>query len=166
MGAIIAVMGRALLVALVIAAAGCGGSGEPAATPQLADGRYFGYIRWVGEPTIAFDRAQFLMGEAANEAAVADHAIEEGETAPNDYYIRNRDHRVVELSLADDVRVTAVRCAAGCKDGVAGDFDAWAASFSTPGQKSLMDDYRGAQGHYWVTIRHGRVIAIEEQYLP
>lgn len=159
-------MRRALLLASVIAAAGCGGSGEPVATPQLPDGRYFGYIRWVGEPTIAFDRAQFLMGEAANEAAAADHAIEYGETVPNDYYIRNRDHSVVELALADDVRVTAVRCPAGCKQGVPGDFGAWAASFSSPGEKTLMDDYRGAKGHYWVTIRHGRVTAIDEQYLP
>jgi hypothetical protein len=159
-------MARVLLLVLAIAATGCGGSGNPEPTSALADGRYFGYIRWIGEPTIAFDRAQFLMGEAANEAAAADDAIEYGETVPNDYYIRNRDRRVVELAVADDVRVTAVRCPSSCTDGVPGDYDALVASFSMPGEKSLMDDYRGAKGHYWVTVDHGKVTAIDEMYLP
>lgn len=159
-------MAHVLLLLVAILAAGCGGSGNPEPTSALADGRYFGYIRWMGEPSIAFDRAQFFMGEEANEAAAADHAIEYGETVENDYYIRNRDRRVVVLAVAADVRVTAVRCPASCKDGVPGDYDGLVASFSTPGEKSLMDDYRGAKGHYWVTIDHGRVTAIDEQYLP
>jgi hypothetical protein len=159
-------MARAFVLFVAILAAGCGGSGDGGPTPALADGRYFGYIRWMGEPTIAFDRAQFLMGEAANEAAVADHAIEYGESVENDYYIRNRDHRVVELTVARDVRVTAVRCPSSCKDGVPGRYDDLVASFSAAREQSMKDAYRGAKGHYWVTIDGGRVTAIDEQYLP
>ena len=62
--------------------------------------------------------------------------------------------------------MTAVRCPATCRDGVAGDFDAFAASFSQPGPRTLYDDYRRAQAQYWITVEDGVVVRIDEQYLP
>ena len=49
----------------------------------LSDGRHFGYIRSLdassSPATVSFDRAAFLTGEAATEAARADGAIAEDE---------------------------------------------------------------------------------------
>jgi hypothetical protein len=95
--------------------------------------RRFGYIRSIDmdatPPTISFDAAQFLSGEAANEAAVEDGATPAGEPVPNDYYIRNPEPALETLPVAPGVRVTAVRCPTSCREGVVGEFEALAASF-------------------------------------
>jgi hypothetical protein len=49
---------------------------------------------------------------------------------------------------------------------VPGDFDAFAASFSQPGPRTLNDDYRGAQSQYWITVEDASSSGIDEQYLP
>jgi hypothetical protein len=155
------------VLAALAAAAGCGG-GEDAAA--IADGRHFGYVRSVdasSDPaTIAFDVAEFLTGQEANDAAEADGVIEEGENVPNDYYIRNEDESSEVLDVSPEVRVTHIQCPDSCVEGIAGDFDAFAASFDDAGPPSLTDEYRGAASQYWVTIEDGDVAVIDEQYLP
>ena len=37
---------------------------------------------------------------------------------------------------------------------------------TTQAQKTLQDEYRGSQSQYWITVRDGEVVAIDEQYLP
>ncbi len=165
------------LVCAIASAVGCasasdGSAGAESPSPATtgARSRSFGYIHSVdppsSPPTISFDRAQFLTGPAANEAAVEDGRIATSDTVPNDYYIRNESEDVEKLPIATAVRVTAVRCPTSCREGVAGDFDALAASFSQPGRRSLNDDYRGAQSQYWITVEDGVVVRIDEQYLP
>ena len=162
----------ALLPALVVCAAlailvaaGCGGDGNP-----IADGRHFGYLSSVDvsstPATVQVDVAEFLSGEEANVAAAEDGAIAEGESVPNDYYIRNEAKDVVTLDVSGDVRVTHIQCPASCTDGIPGQFDAFAASFADTGEKTLADEYRGAQSQYWITVREGEIVAIDEQYLP
>ena len=150
---------------VVLVAAGCGGDGKP-----IADERHFGYMRSVDvsstQATVRFDVADFLSGEEANVAAAADGAIAEGESVPNDYYIRNEDNDVIVLDVSGDVRVTHIQCPASCADGIPGQFDAFAASFADTGEKTLADEYRGAQSQYWITVREGEIVAIDEQYLP
>jgi hypothetical protein len=153
--------------AVVLAACG---SDETPATPPLADGRYFGYVRSIAAagkpPAIRFDRAEFLTGDAADEAAIEAGAIEAGEEVPNDYFIRNGNDLTVGLSVAGGVEVTAVRCPTSCREGVAGDFEAFASAFADGGQKSLLDDYRGARSQSWLEVSGGEVVRIDEQYLP
>jgi len=52
----------------------------------VPDGRYFGYIQAIETASrpaeISFDVAEFLSGDAANAAAEADGAIEEGKACP------------------------------------------------------------------------------------
>lgn len=159
-----AVLLMAIASAFAVVVVGCGSD-----SAGLDDGRHFGYVRSVdtsSEPsTIEFDVAEFLIGEAANDAAEDDGAIEEGEGVPNDYYIRNGDESVETLTVSPDVTVTRVHCPAGCEEGTAGDFDGFAASFDDQ-EASLADDYRGAHSQYWVTVEDGEVAAFDEQYLP
>jgi hypothetical protein len=154
----------AVTITLAAVVVGCGSEGG-----ALGDGRHFGYVRSVdtsSEPaTIEFDVAEFLTGEAANDAAVDDGAIEEGEGVPNDYYVRNDDESVEILTVSPDVTVTRVRCPAGCEEGAAGDFDGFAASFGDE-DASFADEYRGAHSQYWVTVEDDEVAVIDEQYLP
>lgn len=148
-----------------LTAAGCGGDSAP-----VADGRHFGYVQAVDASatpaTIQVDVAEFLIGEAANTAAVEDGVIAEGEAVPNDYYIRNPAKDVLTLDVAGDVRVTHIQCPDSCTEGVPGQFEAFAASFDDTGEKTLLDEYRGSQSQYWITVRDGEVVAIDEQYLP
>lgn len=163
---------RALVLAilLVCAAAGCGSEGGPATGGPVADGRHFGYVRAVGASatpaTLDIDIAEFLSGEEANAAAEEDGMIAEGEGVPNDYYIRNEDEGVVTLEVAADVSVTHIQCPDSCAEGIPGQFDAFAASFDDIGEKTLNDEYRGAESQYWITVDGGQVVAIDEQYLP
>ena len=148
--------------------AGCGG-GEDDDSVAFPDGRHYGYIRELdveADPAeIDFDDAEFLTGEEAAAAAVEDGALPEGEPLSNDYYVRNPSTATETLPVAEDVAVTRVRCPGSCVDGAAGDFAGLAESFGRTGA-TLADDYRGAESQYWVTLRDGVVVAIDEQYVP
>ena len=154
-----------LLAAGVTALSGC--------APQsavLADGRHFGYVRSVdtsaSPPTIAVDTAAFLTGDEADRAAVKAGTVTEGEEAPNDYFVRNEHSLVIEMPVADGVRVRRIQCAPECADDLPGTFEGFAAAFEAGGTPSLADEYRGAASQYWITVEGGEVVAIEEQYLP
>ena len=160
-----------MLVLLVCAAAGCGSeSGSAPGGGPAADGRHFGFVKAVNASAtpaaLDIDIAEFLSGEEANAAAEEDGAIAKGEGVPNDYYIRNEEKDVVTLEVARDVRVTHIQCPNSCADGIPGEFDGFAASFADTGEKSLADEYRGSESQYWITVRDGVVVAIDEQYLP
>jgi hypothetical protein len=158
---------------------GCGGEDAPVAVvtapttkliSPLADGRYFGYIRALvrqgDSPVIAFDSADFLTGDEAYEAALADGAIGPGEPVSNDYYIRNDDTGVVRVPVDSEARVTVVSCPASCTEGADAELAGFLASLADPGETTLADKYRGTSSQYWVLIRSGRVERIDEQYVP
>lgn len=161
---------RACLAALALVAllAGCGGGDDDEAA-TVPDGRHYGYIRELdadADPAeIVFDGAEFLTGKEASAAAVEDGKLPEGEPLANDYYVRNPSTASEALPVADGVTVTRVRCPGGCADGEPGDLAGLAESFARTGA-TLADDYRGAESQYWVTVRDGVVVAIDEQYLP
>lgn len=156
--------GFATIVLTLAVAAGCGGESR-----AIEDGRHFAYVKSVdasSAPTLSVDVADFLIGDEANRAAVAAGAIEEGESVPNDYFVRNEDEATVTVPVAADVRVTHIQCAPTCREKIPGRFDAFAASFREGGSGSLADEYRGAESQYWITVADGEVTAIDEQYLP
>lgn len=163
---------RLCVVIGLLVLAGCEGTneGEPIADDPIAiqTAERFGYIRSVDastEPaTLEFDEAEWLSGEAAQQAAEADGAIEPGDSVPNDYYVRNPNESTRRLEIAADAAVTAIRCQL-CRGGKPGNLTDFLASFSKRGQ-TLGDDYRGAESQYWLTIEDGRVLSIDEQYRP
>ena len=172
-----------LLLSLALVTAGCGSGGgdeaapeptptktstQPAPAPRPTPAEHFGYIRSVSTAgraaTLAFDEAAFLTGKKAQRAAEADGAVEPGEAVPNDYYIRNPDKETRTLRIANDAKITARRCSL-CRDGRPGELGPFLAAFMK-GRQTFADPYRGKYSQYWLTIRDGVVIAIEEQYVP
>jgi hypothetical protein len=163
--------------------AGCGGGGreraapeptptqsstQPAPEPGPSSAERFGYIRSVSTAgpaaTLAFDEAEVLTGKEAQEAAENDGVVAPGDPVPNDYYIRNRDKTTQTLRIANDAAITAKRCQP-CRNGRPGRLDPFLASFAT-GRQTFADPYRGTYSQYWLTIRDGEVVAIDEQYVP
>jgi len=105
----------------------------------------------VGSGAIVVDVIQFLTGEAAKQASVADG---NGDDVPNDYYIRNVNPRLRTLALAADANVTVLDAVDPARS-VRADVPALANLVShspvTP---------------YWLTVSGGRVVKVEQQYLP
>jgi len=165
--------------ALVLVSASCGGGGgagesnppEPTqstTTTAASAGEHFGYIRSVSAAgpatTLAFDEGEFLKGMEAQQAAEEDGVVEPGEAVPNDYYIRNPDKATKTYPIANDARITATRCSL-CRNGKPGELGPFLASFMERRQ-TYAQPYRGRYGLYWLTIEDGRVVAIDEQYVP
>ena len=128
----------------------------------LRDGRHFVFItgvNLVGQGIgIQFDKAEFLTGEEANEAAVAAGAIEEGESVPNDYFILNQSKGTEALGFADDVEVYIETLQDGMP-GLAPADTLWLAC-------AFAEDESHSRSPYWITVKDQSVTKIEEQYLP
>jgi hypothetical protein len=134
---------------------------------HLADGRHFGFLKAVDEQrhTLSFDLAEHFTGEAANRAAAEDGAIEEGEGVPNDYYIRNVNPRVRELPYAPDVTVHPDR---SCTS------DSEVCGYLADDMPSLLNRLRNPDAPFaavgnvlvWLTVVEGRVVDIENPYVP
>jgi hypothetical protein len=128
---------------------------QPRPKLHFPNGRYFGYIRSVdleGSPrSIVFDEARFLDGEAANEASAA-----HGDEVPvaNDIYIVNDDHTVRTLTISDDARFLLLGPDYACCKGHPSD------------PHELTSQQLAHAWGYWVTLRDGKVVEIEEQWHP
>jgi hypothetical protein len=114
--------------------------------------------------TLAFDEAEFLTGKEAQKAAEEDGVVPPGEPVPNDYYIRNPDKTTKTFPIANDASITAKRCPL-CRHGKPGQLEPFLASFMQ-GRQTYADPYRGKYSLYWLTVENGRVVAIDEQYVP
>jgi hypothetical protein len=134
----------------------------------LPDGRQFGYLTDADAQSrlVTFDLAQWLSGDAANRAAVEDGQIEQGEEVANDSYVRNINRRTRVLRMSPDARIVIARidCTPTCDP--AGTFEGLAGSFDDDTPHDLYSPYRGADTQYWITVRDGVVVEIEEQYSP
>ncbi len=141
---------------------------EPTAepSPELEDGRHFGFIRSVDPDamTLVLDLAYFLTGEEANEAA-AEHGDEV--PVPNDYYIVNDNPRLRTLELSPELRLRLIDWNRCCEPTLDGDLRTFATAIEA-GEPVTAGDavYHGALSPYWLWMEGGRVVLIEEQYLP
>jgi hypothetical protein len=173
----------ASLLALFVAAglAGCGssskqdaGSGTTAAAPAtttapaptqtsvepvvLADGRHPVYIKTVDANArkITFDLIQFFFGDAATKAAAEDH---QESPPPNDYYIRNVNSRLRTLPVRPDAPITVNVLAAQATGSATKDV--------TVTLEKLASWFpNGGTPPFWITVEHGQVAKIAQQYLP
>jgi hypothetical protein len=78
----------------------------------------FGYVTSVapkgsagsngGAYTLRVDPALWLEGQTANVAAAEDGVVKPGEPVPNDYYIRNPDHKLLTFKLPATAHVTVL----------------------------------------------------------
>lgn len=123
--------------------------------PPIPDGRHFGYIKSIdlddSPPSIVFDEAQFLDGEAANEASAA-HGDEV--PVPNDVYVVNDDPVLSTLTVSDDAEFLLLGPGYACCEG-------------HPSDPDLLTRSRLAHAWgYWVRLEDGKVVQIEEQWHP
>ena len=150
-----------------VVAQGTVDAAEPAPFPwaPLQDGRHFGYVRAVDVDarTIEFDLAYFLSGKEANAAY---HAAGGTGPVPNDYFVVNDNPRLRTLALAPDAHLRLLDWNHCCETFFDGDLALFARAIGD--QEDVTDGgliYRG-QSQWWITVEHGVVTEIEEQYSP
>lgn len=162
-----AVLG-AIAVAVVLAPAGSSArqaeprlAGPPAALTQ------YGYVRALtpagASYRLRFDPALWLTGETANRAAREDGAIGPGETAPNDYYVRNESRRALAYVVPRLARVTVVSLRAGSPRSTPITV-AQLATVLRGGRIGLRLYGRGLG--FWARIEGDRVVRLDQQYQP
>ena len=128
-------------------------------TPGLPDGRYFVYPKKVsGASVLTFDVAQFLTGKAAADAATA-HGDES--PPPNDYYIVNDVKKLSTYPVSSAVVVRYIPTA-NCCNLKPGNFSAWSEAVNG----TAMTDYPGKNAPWWITIKGGSIVKIQQQFLP
>jgi hypothetical protein len=137
-------------------------SPKPSATasPILEDGRSFVYVKRVdaSAPSLTFDLALFYTGEKANQIA----GERGGEVpVPNDVYIVNDNPMLRTLPFADGARFFSYDWRACCDTYTPMTLDRWAAYVAAPTRR-----FHGKLSPYWITVRGGEVVKVEEQYLP
>lgn len=115
-----------------------------------------------GSSELTFDLAYFLTGDAAAKAARQDGVIKMGEPLPNDYYIINDNPLLRTVPFAPDVAVRVIDWKQCC-DLVKGDFSAFVGAVDSGSAKG---SYHGVTSPYWITVKGGVIVKIEEQYLP
>lgn len=141
-----------------------GDSEESATEPQIE--RQFCYVRAVDITPVSYfltvDYALFLTGQEAADAAAA-HGDES--PPPNDYYIVNDNPKLRQFEV-DSNRLKKVKLytyAEGVDtDGYEIDFTQWAQMY----RGTLMNGQFVKDLPYWITIENGKIVALEEQYLP
>lgn len=130
---------------------------QPSPDPVLEDGRHFVFARSARDDpaSLRFDLAEFLTDQEAEEAAE-----DRGDEAFDGYYIVNDNPRLRTLPVADAVRVRYIPISACC-DLVEGTWDQFAEAVNGTAQTDL-----DASAPWWVTVRGGQIMRIEQQYLP
>jgi hypothetical protein len=101
--------------------------------------------------TVTFDLVQWFDGDAATKAAAEDG---EESPPPNDYYIRNVNPRLRTLPVAPDARLSLSGVTLG-----QGGADSTEVDLATVAAK-------GPNHLFWATVQGGRIVALEEQYVP
>lgn len=131
--------------------------------PALPDGKHFGVFVAVGAtqkpPRLVIDIEQWFTDQAAVDAA-----IEDGNTVDpgiNGYYIRNANPRwrMVEIEPAATVSLSTYPTVDPSHPTVV--------SLSTFG--GFFSSYEGRLlrlSPYWITVKDGMVVSIEEQFIP
>jgi hypothetical protein len=163
-----------LLMALLLAACS---SGSPPSTMQMPDGvREHAYVTDVeaagdGSYVLTVDRAQFLTGDEANQAAVEDGFINDGDTVPGGYYIVNESSELEELPLDPDAPVALNVCLddVECDVPAGVSVELWVDMLSGDipgGQLDGFKWYVGGNLPYALILDGGTIVGVEEEYLP
>jgi hypothetical protein len=123
----------------------------------LPDGIWFGDLKAVdvGASTVSLDLNCFFTGDAANNAAAADGSTEI--PVPNDYYIRNKVKKIYVLPVVANVAVFKLSAGGGGPLVAAGNGPAAAASMLSEFNNSWIG---------WLQVAGGKVITIQQQFVP
>jgi len=120
--------------------------------PALPDGKHFGALIAVGaaqeQPRLMIDIEQWYTDQAAFDAAEKDGVI-----LDHPYYIRNENPRWRTIEIDPTAKVSLTVYPYGQID------DPQIVSLERFADLSL------GWSEYWITMEHGRVVAIEQQYI-
>ena len=136
-------------------------TGGPTARQSLVlpDGRHPVRITTVDPDrrAITFDLIQFYWGHDANREAAKDH---QESPPPNDYYIRNINPRLRTLPVRSDATITCNTLTAGYTGSVTKDIrlPLW--------RLAIVMQATHHSPPLWITVDHGQVVRIAEQYIP
>jgi hypothetical protein len=120
----------------------------------LVDGRHPVFLKTV-DPAgrlITFDLIQLYFGEEARREELKDHDTQY--PAPNDVYLRNVNPRLRTLPVPVDATISVLD----------NNFDATDGYASLANLAAVMP--RQGVMPFWITVRHGQVVRIAEQYIP
>ena len=134
---------------------------SPAPEPVIEDGRHFVFVEKVktgSHDTVTFDLAYFLTGDEANQAA-QDNGDEV--PVPNDVYIVNDNPKLRTVAVADTAKILAIEWSRCCDAFAQLTFDEFAGYVAHP-----TEDFHGKLSPYWVRVHAGKIVKIQEQYLP
>ncbi len=124
----------------------------------LVNGRHPVIIKTVDpdQRRITFDLIQLYFGEEAAREAAKDH---QESPPPNDHYIRNVNPRLRTLPVRSDATIT-------CNTLTSGYTGSATKVVPVPLYRLAIVLPRGGAGPFWITVRHGQVVKIAEQYVP
>ena len=124
----------------------------------LADGRHPVFLKTVdpGRRTITFDLIQLYFGDEAKREQLKDEDTQY--PAPNGHYIRNVNPRLRTLPVRADATITVITLA-------------WQGPNYSDRNVSVsltkLATYMPTRGvPFWITVRHGQVVKIAEQFIP
>ena len=129
--------------------------GTPKGNPvALVDGRHPVFVTDVvpGRRMVRFDLIQFYWGDDATREAARDHRES---PPPNDYYIRNVNPRLRTLPVRADATITVNTLGFGSQADHPVSLARLATLVRAPGWPP-----------FWITVRHGQVVKIAEQWVP
>lgn len=118
-----------------------------------------------GRFVMRVDPALWLSGVTAYHAAVEDKAIAPGDAVPNDYYIRDSDHRLLTYRVPSNARVTVLT------RGGSGPLPTTTISVAefaqivqgkNPKHRRLLEPKAG----FWLRVAIDSVISLDQQYQP
>jgi hypothetical protein len=137
-----------------------GGAGE--------SGKQIGFIKKVYKKGsryyLTIDYVQFLTGQAAIKAAIADGVIKAGEPLDNDYYIRNQNPKLRTFIILVGAPVTAETYFSGGNP--VGKASLSLAEFASAMSPPDADNGSMKAAPWWITLKNSTVTKIAEQYIP
>jgi hypothetical protein len=131
---------------------------EPTPAAEIEDGRHFVFVKRAKDGSVTFDLAYLLTGKDAAQAAE-----EAGQElpVPNDYFIVNDNPKLRTVPVADGAKIMVYDWSTCCDTYTSISYDEFAGYIASP-----TDDFHGTLSPYWLTVRDGGIVKVEEQYLP
>lgn len=130
-----------------------GGAGCAPGSEDLPDGRWYGQVEEVDEQTLSFNLMCWFSGEEAYQAAEED-GLDPVEV-PNDYYVRDQNPALRELSWDTDALVLHYPTG-----------DPSDTEELTVAAWGEVLDAGGVYLNVWLTVQDGTVTAVDEQWVP
>ena len=149
--------------------ASCGFAKLPRAAPA-GESTQWGHVRSLvrkgSRYELGFDPALWLGGITAQRAAVADGSLEPGEPVPNDYYVRDLDHKLLVFRVPAGARVTVlVQSTRGiCSTAIPVSELAAIVKGGNPKHRRLFDRQNGLG--FWIRVATDTVRSLDQQYQP